>query len=72
MHHMPVFKLRPAGKNIGKVIYDDLDQMPSARPSWTESDRVWLAKHYGPKRPVGRHSSWSINYDIKYRMGREA
>ena len=50
----------------GKVIYDEFDQKPS-KPIVDEIDRV-LAEHYGFTE---EELDFIINYDIKYRMGRE-
>ena len=50
----------------GKVIYDEFDQKPS-KPIVDEIDRV-LAEHYGF---TDGELDFIINYDIKYRMGRE-
>ena len=50
----------------GKVIYDEFDQKPS-KPIVDKIDRV-LAEHYGFTE---EELDFIINYDIKYRMGRE-
>ena len=50
----------------GKVIYDEFDQKPS-KPIVDRIDRV-LAEHYGFTE---EELDFIINYDIKYRMGRE-
>lgn len=54
-------------KTTGKVVYDEFDQKPS-KPIVDEIDRV-LAKHYGF---TDEELDFIINYDIKYRMGRES
>ncbi len=54
-------------KTTGKVVYDEFDQKPS-KPTVDEIDRV-LAKHYGF---TVEELDFIINYDIKYRMGRES
>ena len=53
-------------QTTGKVIYDEFDQKPS-KPIVDKIDRV-LAKHYGF---TDEELDFIINYDIKYRMGRE-
>ena len=53
-------------QTTGKVIYDEFDQKPS-KPIVDKIDRV-LAKHYGFTE---EELDFIINYDIKYRMGRE-
>ena len=53
-------------KATGKVVYDEFDQKPS-KPTVDEIDRV-LAEHYGF---TDEELDFIINYDIKYRMGRE-
>ncbi len=50
----------------GKVVYDEFDQKPS-KPIVDNIDRV-LAEHYGFTE---EELDFIINYDIKYRMGRE-
>ena len=50
----------------GRVVYDEFDQKP-AKPIVDEIDRV-LAEHYGFTE---EELDFIINYDIKYRMGRE-
>ena len=50
----------------GKVVCDEFDQKPS-KPIVGKIDRV-LAKHYGF---TDEELDFIINYDIKYRMGRE-
>ena len=50
----------------GRVVYDEFDQKPS-KPIVDEIDRV-LAEHYGFTE---EELDFIINYDIKYRMGRE-
>ena len=50
----------------GRVVYDEFDQKPS-KPIVDEIDRV-LAEHYGLTE---EELDFIINYDIKYRMGRE-
>ena len=54
-------------KTTGKVIYDEFDQKPS-KPIVDKIDRV-LAEHYGF---TDEELDFIINYDIKYRMGRDA
>ena len=53
-------------KATGKVIYDEFDQKPS-KPIVDRIDRA-LAEHYGF---TDEELDFIINYDIKYRMGRE-
>ena len=53
-------------KATGKVVYDEFDQKPS-KPIVDKIDRV-LAEHYGFTE---EELDFIINYDIKYRMGRE-
>ena len=53
-------------KTTGMVIYDEFNQKPS-KPIVDEIDRA-LAKHYGF---TDEELDFIINYDIKYRMGRE-
>ena len=53
-------------KATGKVVYDEFDQKPS-KPIVDKIDRV-LAEHYGF---TDEELDFIINYDIKYRMGRE-
>ena len=53
-------------KATGKVVYDEFDQKPS-EPIVDKIDRV-LAEHYGFTE---EELDFIINYDIKYRMGRE-
>ena len=53
-------------KATGRVIYDEFDQKPS-KPIVDEIDRS-LANHYGF---TDEELDFIINYDIKYRMGRE-
>ena len=53
-------------KATGKVVYDEFDQKPS-KPIVDKIDRV-LAQHYGFTE---EELDFIINYDIKYRMGRE-
>ncbi len=54
-------------KNTGQVIYDEF--FPSkSKPIIDEIDRV-LAKHYGF---TDEELDFIINYDIKYRMGRDS
>ena len=53
-------------QTTGRVIYDEFDQKPS-KPVVDKIDRV-LAKHYGFTE---EELDFIINYDIKYRMGRE-
>ena len=53
-------------KATGKVIYDEFDQKPS-KPIVDKIDRA-LAEHYGFTE---EELDFIINYDIKYRMGRE-
>ena len=50
----------------GRVVYDEFDQKPS-KPIVDKIDRV-LAKHYGF---TDEELDFIINYDIKYRMGRQ-
>ena len=50
----------------GRVVYDEFDQKPS-KPIVDEIDRA-LAKHY---RLTEEELDFIINYDIKYRMGRD-
>ncbi len=50
----------------GWVVYDEFDQKP-AKPIIDEIDRV-LAEHYGF---TDEELDFIVNYDIKYRMGRE-
>ena len=54
-------------RTTGKVVYDEFDQKPS-KPIVDEIDRV-LAKHYGF---TDEELDFIINYDIKYRMGRNS
>jgi hypothetical protein len=54
-------------KATGKVVYDEFYPKYS-KPIIDEIDRV-LAKHYGF---TGDELDFIINYDIKYRMGRDA
>ncbi len=68
---MKSFKRRSRRKETryqttGKVIYDEFDQKPS-KPIVDKIDRV-LAEHYGFTE---EELDFIINYDIKYRMGRE-
>ncbi|MDE0109159.1 MAG: SAM-dependent methyltransferase [Candidatus Dadabacteria bacterium] len=53
-------------RTTGKVAYDEFDQKPS-KPIVDEIDRV-LAEHYGF---TDEELDFIINYDIKYRMGRD-
>ena len=53
-------------KATGEVVYDEFDQKPS-KPIVDKIDRV-LAQHYGFTE---EELDFIINYDIKYRMGRE-
>ena len=53
-------------KATGKVVYDEFDQKPS-KLIVDKIDRV-LAEHYGF---TDEELDFIINYDIKYRMGRE-
>ena len=53
--------------NTGRVIYDEFHPRLS-KPIIDEIDRV-LARHYGL---TDEELDFIINYDIKYRMGREA
>ena len=53
-------------KATGKVVYDEFDQKPS-KPIVDKIDRV-LAEHYGFTE---EELDFIVNYDIKYRMGRE-
>ena len=53
-------------KHTGKVIYDEFSP-PKSKPIIDEIDRV-LAKHYGFTK---EELDFIINYDIKYRMGKE-
>ena len=53
-------------QTAGKVIYDEFDQKPS-KPIVDKPDRA-LAEHYGF---TDEELDFIINYDIKYRMGRE-
>ena len=50
----------------GRVVYDEFDQKPS-KPIVDEIDRA-LAEHYGLTE---EELDFIINYDIKYRMGRD-
>ena len=50
----------------GKVVYDEFDQKPS-KPIVDKIDRA-LAEHYGFTE---EELDFIINYDIKYRMGRD-
>ena len=50
----------------GRVVYDEFNQKPS-KPIVDKIDRV-LAEHYGFTE---EELDFIINYDIKYRMGRE-
>ena len=50
----------------GKVVYDEFNQKPS-KPIVDKIDRV-LAQHYGF---TDEELDFIINYDIKYRLGRE-
>ena len=52
-------------KTTGKVVYDEFNQKPS-KPIVDEIDHV-LAEHYGF---TDEELDFIINYDIKYRMGR--
>ena len=54
-------------KESHKIEYDEMDASKS-KPNIDEIDRV-LAKHYGF---TDEEQDFIINYDIKYRMGREA
>ena len=53
-------------RTTGKVVYDEFNQKPS-KPIADEIDRV-LAEHYGF---TDEELDYIINYDIKFRMGRE-
>ena len=53
-------------QTTGKVVYDEFNQKPS-KPIVDKIDRV-LAEHYGF---TDEELDFIINYDIKYRMGRE-
>ena len=53
-------------RTTGKVVYDEFNQKPS-KPIADEIDRV-LAEHYGF---TDEEMDYIINYDIKFRMGRE-
>ena len=53
-------------KTTGRVVYDEFDLKPS-KPIADEIDRV-LAEHYGF---TDEELDFIINYNIKYRMGRE-
>ena len=53
-------------QTTGQVVYDEFYQKPS-KPIVDKIDRV-LAEHYGF---TGEELDFIINYDIKYRMGRE-
>ena len=53
-------------QTTGKVVYDEFDQKPS-KPIIDKIDRV-LSEHYGF---TDEELDFIINYDIKYRMGRE-
>ena len=53
-------------KATGKVVYDEFDLKPS-KPIVDRIDRA-LAEHYGL---TDEELDFIINYDIKYRMGRE-
>ena len=53
-------------QSTGRVVYDESDQKPE-KPIVDEIDRV-LAEHYGF---TDEELDFIINYDIKYRMGRE-
>ena len=53
-------------QNHGKVEYDDFC-MKDSKPIINEIDRV-LVNHYGF---TDEELDFIINYDIKYRMGRE-
>jgi hypothetical protein len=53
-------------QSTGRVVYDEFDQKP-AKPIVDEIDRV-LAEHYGF---TDEELDFIINYDIKYRMGRD-
>ncbi len=53
-------------KATGKVVYDEFDLKPS-KPIVDKIDKV-LAQHYGFTE---EELDFVINYDIKYRMGRE-
>ena len=53
-------------QTTGKVVYEEFNQKPS-KPIVDQIDRV-LARHYGF---ADEELDFIINYDIKYRMGRE-
>ena len=53
-------------RTTGKVVYDEFDQKPT-KPIIDKIDRV-LAEHYGF---TDEELDFIINYDIKYRMGRD-
>ena len=53
-------------KTTGMVVYDEFEQKPS-KPIVDEIDRA-LAVHYGF---TDEELDFIVNYDIKYRMGRE-
>ena len=63
-HHKK--RKRTSYKTTGTVVYDEFEQKPS-KPIVDEIDSA-LAAHYGF---TDEELDFIINYDIKYRMGRE-